>query len=109
MQISDALRDRAVRDRFSWEHESISSSSRSLSTMQRSRRFVTRLLCVLMIPALTSLGSGPGQRAFTDVTSSSGLAGFINKQGTKRKDYIVESIGGGAAFFDFDADGWLDI
>ncbi|MDQ6706887.1 MAG: CRTAC1 family protein [Acidobacteriota bacterium] len=46
---------------------------------------------------------------FSDVTAAAGLSGFRNKQGTPRKDYILESIGGGAAFFDYDNDGWLDI
>lgn len=46
---------------------------------------------------------------FSAVTVSAGLSGFRNKQGTPRKDYILESIGGGAAFFDYDNDGWLDI
>jgi enediyne biosynthesis protein E4 len=46
---------------------------------------------------------------FEDVTSSAGLSGFFNRQGTPRKDYILESIGGGCAFLDYNGDGRLDI
>src|SRR5262245_17853038 len=44
---------------------------------------------------------------FTDVTKSAGL-NFINNSSTEKK-YIVESMGGGVAMFDFDNDGRLDI
>lgn len=44
-----------------------------------------------------------------DVTATAGLAAFHNTQGSPRKDYIVESIGGGCAFIDFNRDGNLDI
>ena len=44
-----------------------------------------------------------------DVTAKAGLAGFVNRQGSAKKDYILESVGGGAAWIDFDKDGWQDI
>ena len=46
---------------------------------------------------------------FVDVTSSSGLADFRGVQGSVKKDHIIEVMGGGAAFLDYDADGLLDI
>ncbi len=46
---------------------------------------------------------------WTDVTRTAGLAGFRNVQGSPQKDYIVESIGGGCAFLDYNRDGKLDI
>ncbi|MEJ7607043.1 MAG: VCBS repeat-containing protein [Bryobacteraceae bacterium] len=46
---------------------------------------------------------------FQDVAESAGLSRFHNRQGTPRKDYILESIGGGCAFIDYNSDGWLDI
>lgn len=66
-----------------------------------------RGLSILCLSVSVALGSFPV--SFTDVTGAAGLAGFLNKQGTPRKDYILESIGGGCAFFDYDNDGWLDI
>lgn len=44
---------------------------------------------------------------FTDVTASSGI-NFRN-QSSVQKNYIVESIGGGVAWIDYDNDGKLDI
>jgi enediyne biosynthesis protein E4 len=44
---------------------------------------------------------------FTDVARAAGI-NFVNKSSQEKK-YIVESMGGGAAFFDFDNDGRLDI
>src|SRR5262245_32592028 len=44
---------------------------------------------------------------FTDVTKASGIS-FTNASSAEKK-YIVESMGGGVAMFDFDNDGRLDI
>ena len=46
---------------------------------------------------------------WTNVTRPAGLDGFRNVQGSPKKDYIVESIGGGCAFIDYNRDGKLDI
>jgi hypothetical protein len=46
---------------------------------------------------------------FTDVTKPAGLANFHTTFGTPVKDYILEATGAGAAFIDYDNDGWLDI
>jgi enediyne biosynthesis protein E4 len=44
---------------------------------------------------------------FTDVTKAAGIT-FINAAAAEKK-YIVESMGGGAAMFDYDGDGKLDL
>jgi enediyne biosynthesis protein E4 len=44
---------------------------------------------------------------FTDATKSAGI-GFVNTSSSEKK-YIVESMGGGVAMFDYDNDGRLDI
>ncbi|MGH9841706.1 MAG: FG-GAP repeat domain-containing protein, partial [Blastocatellia bacterium] len=46
---------------------------------------------------------------FADVTRAAGLSGFKYISGATAKDYILEAAGGGAAFVDYDNDGWLDI
>jgi hypothetical protein len=46
---------------------------------------------------------------FVDVTQQSGLATFKNIQGSLAKQHIIETMGGGAAFFDYNKDGNLDI
>lgn len=49
----------------------------------------------------------PNDVSFADVTKAAGI-NFINISSPDKK-YIVESMGGGVAFFDFDNDGLLDI
>ena len=51
----------------------------------------------------------PFHAHFTDVAAGAGLTQPIIYGGLERKDYIVETVGCGIAFFDFDNDGWLDI
>jgi hypothetical protein len=46
---------------------------------------------------------------FTDVAVQAGLTFPIVYGGLKHKNYIIETVGCGVAFLDFDNDGWLDI
>jgi hypothetical protein len=47
---------------------------------------------------------------FTDVASQAGLSQAINVTGEKAtKRYLLEEMGCGVAFFDYDNDGWVDI
>ena len=46
---------------------------------------------------------------FEDVTARTALAQFRNTTGSKQKDYIVETVSGGVAVFDYDNDGLPDI
>jgi hypothetical protein len=47
---------------------------------------------------------------FTDVTGPAGLLGAVNVSGSPDdKQFLLEEMGGGASFFDYDHDGWLDI
>lgn len=62
--------------------------------------------------ALAALAAATGLAAelrFVDVTASSGLGHFRGVQGSVSKEHIVEVMGGGSAFLDYDADGFLDI
>ena len=44
-----------------------------------------------------------------EVSEASGLGGFIHVSGSPQQRYILESMSAGAAFFDYDDDGWLDL
>ena len=46
---------------------------------------------------------------FTDVAAEAGLTTPMIYGGLESDTYIIESMGGGCAFFDYDNDGWMDI
>jgi hypothetical protein len=52
----------------------------------------------------------PPPVVFTDITAEAGLAHASNISGSPtNKQFLLEEMGGGVAFFDYDNDGWLDI
>ena len=63
-------------------------------------------------PSRTKPASKPSEKRdpalFVDVTRAAGIDFHLNC-GSKEKLYIVETQCGGAAAFDFDNDGWMDI
>jgi enediyne biosynthesis protein E4 len=61
-------------------------------------------------PAPRGKPSGrPFPSRFTDVAKQAGLVHPVVYGGVDKKTYIVEVVGCGAAFLDFDNDGWLDV
>ncbi len=84
------------------------------------------LLCLVSIAATPVPGQGSASRGvkptprgkpsglafharFVDVAEEAGLTAPIIYGGIANKDYIVETVGSGAAFVDYDNDGWVDI
>jgi hypothetical protein len=61
--------------------------------------------------ALAAAGQDAGPAMlFTDVTAAAGLLQAKNVSGSAAdKQFLLEEMGCGAAFFDYDRDGWLDI
>jgi enediyne biosynthesis protein E4 len=51
----------------------------------------------------------PFHARFTDIAREAGLRQPVIYGGVDRKTYILETVGCGAAFIDYDNDGWLDI
>ena len=51
----------------------------------------------------------PFNAKFVNVASSAGLHAPVIYGDERRADYILETMGCGAAFLDYDNDGWLDI
>jgi len=51
----------------------------------------------------------PFHAHFVDIASEAGLTSPTIYGSPDHRDYILESVGCGAAFFDYDNDGWLDI
>ncbi|MEZ5397481.1 MAG: CRTAC1 family protein [Bryobacterales bacterium] len=61
-------------------------------------------------PARRAPPSGkPWPARFVDVAAQAGLRDPVIFGGVERKSYIIETAGCGAAFLDYDNDGWLDI
>jgi hypothetical protein len=75
----------------------------------------------LHVPALSALAAPPlaavvlasapaiGPIQFADRTAAAGLDFVTNYGEPGTATYILETTGAGAALFDFDADGWLDV
>jgi hypothetical protein len=70
---------------------------------------------ILSVAVLSLTSSLTGQRAadprhvvFTDVTRQAGLD-VRQVNGVSPEKHLVETMGSGALFFDFDNDGWIDI
>src|SRR6266480_1170823 len=85
-----------------------------------------RFAALLAFPALRAGGQGVSSRnvtamprgkpsglpfhaRFTDVAEAAGLRAPVICGGADSKSYILETVGCGAAFLDYDNDGWLDI
>jgi len=75
-------------------------------------RFAVISFACFAIPAwlaVTAAPSTPANRVqFTDVTAQAGIK-FVHNAGKSGKKYLPETLGSGAAFFDADGDGWIDI
>ena len=51
----------------------------------------------------------PFNAHFVDVAADAGLRMPVIYGGEEAKKYIVESMGSGCAFIDYDNDGWMDL
>lgn len=51
----------------------------------------------------------PAYSQFTDVATQAGLNAVMTYGGEEHITFIIESMGGGCAFLDYDNDGWMDI
>lgn len=78
----------------------------SASTMAFSQGVTTRNLK----PLPRGKASGvPFNSRFTDVAAEAGLTHPTIYGGVNKKSFIIETVGCGVAFLDYDNDGWLDI
>ena len=79
-----------------------------------SRRAFLQLLSAVAGASFASpaskLGALEPGTTFTDITKAAGLARALNVSGSPdNKQFLLEEMGCGVAFFDYDNDGWLDI
>lgn len=74
------------------------------------QRLMGQMATRSIAPQARSKPSGlPFHAKFSDVAAMAGLTESVVYGGTDRYDYILETIGCGIAFIDYDNDGWLDI
>ena len=69
--------------------------------------FIASLGILLFSAALGSIKDSAGDVHFTDITEKAGIT--FRHVSSPEKKYIVESMSGGVALFDYDNDGYLDI
>src|SRR5437868_12396570 len=79
---------------------------------------IVLLPCFTLIPAFAQrshtnrIRPGPAgipKVRFVDIAQQTGLTAKTEAGGEKAKRYIIETTGSGAAFIDFDNDGWQDV
>ena len=63
-------------------------------------------LTTLVVATMAS--PSPDDLRFTDVTSAAGIT-FRHSNAASSEKYLIETMGSGAAWIDFDGDGLLDI
>jgi hypothetical protein len=98
-----------LRPKCSKRFECATACGRSWIAGTRSRGI---LFCVWLgiNPLFVTYGISASTSGFRDVTESAGIADFRNVQGSATaKPHILEVMGGGAAFLDYNRDGNLDI
>ena len=66
-------------------------------------------LILAIVPALHSQPAAPLRFAFTDIAARAGLTARTVYGGERTNRYLIETTGTGAAAFDYDGDGWIDI
>ena len=66
---------------------------------------VLALMLRLVLSASAASDSAP---SFQDVSREAGLS-FIHASGASSEKYLVETMGSGGGFLDYDRDGWMDV
>ena len=66
-----------------------------------------KYFCCIVLSCILSI-STPAEVQFVDVTAEAGIT-FQHVDGRTGEKYLIETLGSGALFFDYDADGALDL
>src|SRR5438132_13283703 len=68
-----------------------------------------RLALIAILALLTLLAQAPEAVRYVDVAIEAGIKDIFYCGGERTKNYIIETLGSGVAFIDYDNDGNLDI
>ena len=71
-------------------------------------RYTIRLFFITCLIITPYCVNAEDKISFTDITEAAGLQ-FHHTDGRSGQRYFLETVGSGAAFFDYDRDGWIDI
>jgi hypothetical protein len=76
----------------------------------KTRRRIVLFTVVIALAAAVAIVSGADNPLpqFVDIARQAGVA-FHHTNGASAEKHIVETMGSGAVFFDYDGDGWIDI
>src|SRR5262249_4391262 len=102
---------RSLTARFSSTADIVHSRGKARGQRPRPQKKSAHIAGLLMtICAAMALAQAPfeGFPSFKDVASEAGLT-LMNVSGEGTNDYIIEANGNGAAFFDYDNDGDMDV
>src|SRR5512140_228034 len=72
------------------------------------RAGIPLLLLLLLVFSLSSASPAPAPIEFAEVTARAEV-GFLHRSSATAQKYLIESMSGGAAAFDYDGDGKLDL
>jgi enediyne biosynthesis protein E4 len=70
--------------------------------------FLTCSAAILGLTLGTFSDNQPAQVRYLDVTTASGLQ-FLHRNSATPSKFLIETMTGGVALFDYDNDGWLDV
>jgi hypothetical protein len=70
-------------------------------------RFIAPLIILLLLIQFQAVSISPSGIRFTDITAPAGIK--FKHVASPEKKYLVESMSGGLALFDYDSDGYQDI
>jgi enediyne biosynthesis protein E4 len=73
------------------------------------RRTLSLGLCLAASAAASAVANSDLAFSFTNVAREAGLTALTVFGGKEQNRYLLETTGTGAAFFDYDGDGWLDV
>src|SRR5262245_39382257 len=71
-------------------------------------RLLAAAAAILAVSVIVPAGAAEPVIRFTDITRDAGLS-FHHVNGASPDKYLVETMGSGGLFFDYDNDGWIDL
>ena len=77
-------------------------------SFQRELSVFLSVLALMLRLVLSASAASDSAPSFQDVSREAGLS-FIHASGASSEKYLVETMGSGGGFLDYDRDGWMDV